>query len=299
MTKTKSVKLFVTMLFASTMTLFTQNTSFADESSFGYLYTTDSLPKGQWEFEQHQTARSGKARGSYFSLDLKDEIEYGITDRLSGALYLKSGYLTLTDVYNPEDVSTNLPNLSSYDINCVSLEFKYRLLSPYTDALGLTVYFEPEMSIRDHMTGESKTEKSVEFRLIAQKNFFDDQLIFASNLMLEPEWEGGGAKELWFEWTMGSSYRFRENWSLGLEFRNHREYPNMDLGHQEHSAFFLGPNVHYGTQSWWATLTLLPQIVGSPQNLGKDANGIEIADATKHLGQHEKLEIRLKFGINL
>ncbi len=273
--------------------------TWADESLFSYLYTTESLPKGQWEYEQSQTLRSGKARGSYLSLDLKNEIEYGITDRLSGALYLKSGYLSLNNVYDPEDVSKDLPNRSSFDFNCVSLEFKYRLLSPYLDGFGLSVYVEPEISIRDHMTGEPLPEKSLEFRLIGQKNFLDDLLVFASNIMFEPEWEGAGKKELWFEWTMGTSYRFRENWSLGLEFRNHREFPNMDLGKQEHSAFFLGPNIHYGTQGWWANLTVLPQIMGSPQDLGVGADGVKVSDNSRHLGQHEKFEIRFKFGINL
>ena len=36
----------------------------ADEALFGYIYTTDSLPKTQWEYEQIQTLRTGKARGT-------------------------------------------------------------------------------------------------------------------------------------------------------------------------------------------------------------------------------------------
>jgi hypothetical protein len=72
----------------------------------------------------------------------------------------------------------------------------------------------------------------------------------------------------------------------------------MELGDQEHSAFFLGPNIHYGVEKWWVTFTILPQIYGEPTNLGIGANGAPITDPVLHLGQHERLEARLKFGVN-
>jgi hypothetical protein len=72
----------------------------------------------------------------------------------------------------------------------------------------------------------------------------------------------------------------------------------MDFGAQEHSAFFLGPSVHYGSQSWWITLTVLPQITGHPKSLGIGADGREITDSRLHLGQHEVFETRFKFGLN-
>src|SRR6478752_3273085 len=104
--------------------------AWADEALFGYLYTTESVPAGQWEFEQIQTLRTGKARGSYTSIDFRTEIEYGVTDRFTTALYLNSSYLRQVGVYDPEDVSVNLSDQNSYNINGTSLEFRYRLLSP-------------------------------------------------------------------------------------------------------------------------------------------------------------------------
>jgi hypothetical protein len=273
----------------------------ADEALFGYLYTTDSLPAGHWEYEQIQTLREGKARGSYTSLDLRNELEYGVTDRFSASLYLNSSYIYTKNVYDPEDVSQNLPDQNDFGINGVSVELKYRLLSPYLDPVGFSIYAEPEIEIRDAQAGASEIERAIELRAILQKNFLDDTLIAAGNLMLEPEWEladGARARELWAELTFGVSYRFMPNWYVGLEFRNHREFPDMDLGQQEHSAFFVGPNVHYGSEKWWATLTFLPQIYGHPQDLGRGGDGVEIADSRLHLGQHEVFETRLKFGIN-
>jgi hypothetical protein len=91
----------------------------------------------------------------------------------------------------------------------------------------------------------------------------------------------------------------RDNWFAGFEFRNHMEFVDMNLGNQEHSAFFVGPSVHYASEKYWWTLTALPQVSGWPRNLGTGADGRTIADSNDHLAQHEKFEIRLRFGIPL
>jgi len=277
-------------------------TARGDEALFGYLYTTDTMPADHWEYEQWNTAREGKARGNYFAFDLRNEFEYGVTDRFSASLYLNSTYIYTNDVYDSENYAMNLPDQSAFDVNGMSVELRYRLLSPYTDGFGLALYMEPEVAVRDNMTGLEESERELEFRVILQKNFMDDLLVVASNFMLEPEWEtmeGMYAKELWAELTLGGSYRFAPNWYAGLEFRNHMEFTDMDLNQQQHSAYFFGPNIHYGTQKWWWTLTILPQIVGWPRDLGIGADGQDISDYSRHLGEHEKIEARFKFGVNI
>jgi hypothetical protein len=294
-----SMRLF--LLLCLVLILFSPSV-FADEAMFGYLYTTDTLPQGHWEYEQVNTLREGKAQGNYLAFDLRNEIEFGITNEFTGSVYINSSYIFTDNVYNPDMVSMNLPNQNGFDVNGMSMEFKYRILSPYLDPFGFMVYMEPEISVRDPMTGLDTIERAVELRLIFQKNFLDDLLITSANIMAEPEWElddGNFSKELWMEFTAGATYRFRPNWWLGLEMRNHREFTDMNFGNQEHSAFFLGPNVHYGIQKWWATLTILPQIFGEPTILGVGYNGVVIQDPTLHLGQHERLEVRLKFGVNI
>ena len=63
----------------------------------------------------------------------------------------------------------------------------------------------------------------------------------------------------------------------------------MSLSNQEHAAWFAGPTLHYGAQKWWATATLLPQIGGWPHEDGSKL----------HLDEHERIETRLKIGVNL
>jgi len=272
----------------------------ADEALFGYVYTADTLPAGKWEYEQWNTVRTGKSGGSYTAFDLRNEIEHGFTDRFTSALYLNSAYHHVHNVPDDEDTTTTLPEQNSFDITGVSLEMKYNVLSAYKDFMGLTLYLEPELSVMDKITGEPTIERGIEGKVILQKNFLQDNLVLAANFTAEPEWEiehgDERSKGLAFEMTTGASYRFVANWAAGLEFRNHREFPNFE--HQEHQASFLGPNLHYANKAWWATLSVLPQISGRPTFLGFDANGNPVGDSSRHLAEHEKLEIRLKFGYN-
>ena len=101
------------------------------------------------------------------------------------------------------------------------------------------------------------------------------------------------------ELGLGGSYRFAPNWFTGAEFRNRREFSNQNFGRQVYSAYFLGPTVHYGGKQWWATLAIMPQISGSPQNLGQDALGNTVQDGSRYLGKQEKVEVRLKIGVNI
>ena len=47
----------------------------------------------------------------------------------------------------------------------------------------------PSLSVRDRMTGDDAIERALEGRIILQKNFLNDELVTAGNLMFEPEWE--------------------------------------------------------------------------------------------------------------
>ena len=60
----------------------------ADEPLFGYVYTTDLLPKGKWEFEQWITGRYKQSQGRYLGLPMRTELEYGVADNFQIAGYL-------------------------------------------------------------------------------------------------------------------------------------------------------------------------------------------------------------------
>lgn len=249
----------------------------ADERFFTYIYETDLLPQGKWEFEQHTTFRKGYPDGDRnFSAniwDFREEIEYGVTDKFS-----VSGYLN----FNSTEYVARTPgfqNSNDTSFGGVSAEFKYQLLSPNTDPVGVALYFEPTYS------GD---EQELEYKLLFSKNL-GDKWVLAGNVTYEQEWEqeeGTTEKESVFELTAGAAYRITPNWSVGLEARYHSVFTGLTLDDDIGTGIFLGPNIHYGTKDWWATFSVLPQLTGNPSDGGINRS------------EHQTFEARLIFGIN-
>jgi len=249
----------------------------ADERFFTYVQEADVIPKGGWEFEQWVTFRKGYLEGDrafdQYLWDFREEMEYGFTDKLSG-----SGYLN----FQQEQIVAQQPGLtdsSQFSFKGVSAEVKYQLLNPYTDPVGIALYFEPTYN---------GNEQELEYKLIFSKNL-GDKWVLAANATFEQEWEkedGQTERESVLEFTFGAAYRFAPNWSVGLEARYHEVFEGATLNQHLASAWFLGPNIHYGTSRWWATFTLLPQISGTPN------------DGRINITEHQIFEARLIFGIN-
>jgi hypothetical protein len=284
----------------------------AGEGIFNYLYTTDLVPRGRAEFEQSVQGKFGKWQGDYTNVLFRTEYEYGITDNLQVALYLNNRHVSAAadnrdGTTGGEDVPASadpLRRYRSWRFESVSAEFICRVLSPYRHPIGVALYLEP---------GYGPREREIETRLIVQKNFLDDQLIWAANVMVEWEWEEVVAnpfatpgseealahpeRDMMLDLTTGVSYRFAPRWSAGLEFRNHNEFASHNFSAQEHTAFFLGPNLHYATKRWWATLLVLPQLpigraFSDEQKSAAFRHGLIFGD------EHERIEIRLKAGFS-
>jgi hypothetical protein len=277
------------------LSAFSPNGSRADENFFGYSYGSETLPKGTWETYLWSTWRTDKGNGNYDALDLRLELEHGFTDRFQTSVYLNGSYWNTRDT-GPVDEDTGafeIPNQSTIAFKGVQVELKYAVLSPYKDGLGLAFYLEPGYFKRDSITGKPVTAYELEPRIILQKNFLEDRLISVLNLTGEFEWEKEESdepfeKELELEATGGLAYLIAPNWYLGVEGRYKAVYPNWNLGTREAWAFFAGPAVHYAAKKWWATLTVLPQLSGSPNAPGRSSS--------LHLDEFERLEVRLKIG---
>src|SRR5215467_15667914 len=68
----------------------------ADERRFTYTYEPETLPEGGAEFEQWVTLRTQRTsggevkQGNYNLWELREELEYGVTDNYSVSLYLNT-----------------------------------------------------------------------------------------------------------------------------------------------------------------------------------------------------------------
>jgi hypothetical protein len=287
---------------------FYANIASADENLFGYVKGAETMPKGTFELDQQLTYRADKGVGSYHAWDSKTELEYGVTDKFEAAVYLKAQAIDtkgiVVNAYIPGDEQYG-PRLSG-----VGTEFKYMFLSPAKDDFGLAGYLDLGYSWLDPHSGLDKDTYSVEAKLIGQKYFMEGQLVWAGNLGIEAvyakrdalsasrqaslpvdfDWPIDNEMEVELSVGTGLSYRFAPNWSLGAEALYESEYETT-VG-QERWSVFAGPNIHYGGEKFWATLTAFHQLkgYGNPNDAQLD-NNLQLIERTKN-------EIRLKVGFD-
>lgn len=278
----------------------------AEESQFGYVYTTDLLPKGAKEVEQWATWRHQKVAGKYDEVEGRTEVEYGLTDNLQGALY--ANYASARAYHNGPDGATTPPEQFADKTNVgadqnwhgkrfvgVSGELIYRALSPYTDPIGLAFYFEPVVGPKF---------REIESKIILQKNFLDDRLVTAFNATYAPEWrlvdsEKKPGAHTWnaetdINYNFAASYRFAPNWSAGMELVNEHEYNSYHLHHETNSGYFTGPSIHYGGKQYFVTVTALEQLPWATGH-GSTVDGAVVGHRD-YDNDYEKFRLRVKAG---
>lgn len=300
----------VLLAIASSLLMLIADPAHADESLFGYSYTAEALPQGALEFGTALTRRWDKGMGRYVALDSQVEIEYGITDRFTGSVYLLG---LAVDHQGAFPVANNTgaalyPDRKDNFFRGAKFNLKYNILSPYlNNGLGLSVFLEPQYIQRFKVDGSATSQIELEGGVIVQKNFFNDQLVLAlnaivsrerrilldSNNTIEHEWELTN--------TFGASYRFAPKWSAGIEGRHHMDLlkdPADGKFKKNQFSMYLGPSIHYAEKKWWLTATYLRQVRGDPtygNSVGAVTGGVT---SNLHLDENEKNEFRLKFGYN-
>jgi hypothetical protein len=248
----------------------------ADERRFTYVYEPETLPAGAMEFENWVTLRAGRTSAvgqkNFNRWDLRQELEYGVTDRYTVAVYLNEKAESFEDPGTDEDVS-------EFEFEGFSLENRYNVLNPAEHAVGFTLYLEGRYS------GE---EAEIEQKLIFGQRHGNWK--WALNLEHATEWEDNLEEvEGEFGASLGLARDLGNNWSIGLEARNETLVPEYE--EFESSAVFVGPVVSYRQEKWWAALTVLPQVYGWNHEGSDDNSHLDLAE-------HEKLNIRFLVGIN-
>lgn len=266
--------------------MFSASAARANERLFTYTYEPETMVQGDTEFENWVTLRTQRddevGQHNYNKWELRQEFEYGVTDYYSVSLYLNESYEYFsakeTDDTTGEDTVVKTHE-SAFD--GVSIENRYMVSNPATNPVGLTLYFEPRFS------GEAL---ELEEKVIVGQRAGDWK--WALNISHATEWtEDFDKKEGELEFTFGLTREVNKRWNLGLEFRNHNEFP--DYAEWENTAFFVGPVVTYRQEKWWITVTALAQVYGknyrSPDPDGKSNFELE---------GHEYLNVRCILGID-
>jgi hypothetical protein len=252
----------------------------ADNRRFTYVYEPELLPQGAMEFEQWITLRTQRTKGgevqqgNFNRWELREELEYGVTDNYSVSLYLNTAAESFRDYSQSPPADT-----SHFDFEGVSIENRYMVLNPVNHAVGLTLYLEPRFS------GD---EAEIEQKILLGQRYGDWKWAF--NLSHATEWSDNlHTVEGEVEASFGLARDLSKQWAVGIEIRDHNELPDYRIW--ENTALFVGPVISYRQEKWWAALTVMPQVYGA------NFNGNPGADSWLELEAHERVNIRLLFGI--
>jgi|ERR1051326_8775492 len=213
--------------------LFLPSVCFAGARHFTYVYEAPTSPPGSVEIENWATAAFN---GGFTDAHFRHEIEIGITEHFQASVYLANW-----DYTRSENRGTHYQSSS--------LELIYNVTNPVADPVGISLYQEISGGRRNF---ESET------KLIAQKNF--GPLILAYNVALEAEWEEVGLREHngEIQQALGASYEISPRVSMGVEMLHEILLPGWKSAAAENN-FFLGPNLSYRGDGWFATITALAQ----------------------------------------
>jgi len=300
------------------------NTAHAGENLWLYAQGTDTRPDGSFEFKLKDTIRIDKDSGSYVFHDIRPEIEYGITDKLTvyGELMIFDHNYSGIEVGN-DPVHESQENAGgSFDktqYGGFEVGLKYNILSPYKDFMGLSIGLGYEDRDTYRLDGAEIDQKSWVVTIFTQKNFFDDKLnlVFMPKVEFERRTTPGAdviEDEISLEFALAASYRFRPNWNIGVEFRHQSDYLSvvedgvretnakgeeikpskffageLQLGDQFQRGNYFGPSIHYAQQRWWATASLLYQVNGGGSSRAFNKGN-------RNFDEHEKYHVGLNFG---
>jgi len=276
--------------------------AYAGEDLLGYLKGAETLPQHGLELYQILTLRNDKGQGSHNAYDYKTEVEYGVTNSLSTSIsvmaqkVIRSGLVV--NGYLPEQTD------SGNYLSGLEFEVKYNFLSPAKDDFGLSGSMALVHNWKDKHSGVSKKTTSLEMNMIMQKYFLEGEAVWhgllgtestyadrspLSNASPEFEWSTSPEVELELKAGTGLSYRFIPKWYLGGEVLYETEF-ETDVG-QERWSYFAGPSLHYGSESWWTTLTWFKQLSGGGEEYKGQKSGYHLIEKTKN-------EVKLKVGFN-
>jgi hypothetical protein len=227
---------------------------FAGARHFTFLYEAPTAAPGSFEIENYATTRF---TNGFTEAVFRNELEIGITEHFQASIYFANWNYTRRGADR------------GVHYESTSVEVIHNLTNPVTDPIGISLYQEISAG-RRVFESESK--------LILQKNF--GPLILAYNFTLEAAWEGEGLGERNGELQniFGASYELTPRVSVGAEMLHEIILPDWRSSETENN-FFIGPNISYRGDRWFATITALAQ--------------------TTHTEGEADYQVRLIFGVSL
>ena len=224
----------------------------ADDQPFLTLDATDIEPELGHELEQNFVWLSGKSGQSFNAVEGESELEYGYSDQIQLAAAVAYDWTRQRDHTLPLG-----PAVSGTAIDGVSGEAIYQALNVYFDPIGLGVLVAP---------GVGRNARSIETKLLLQKNFFNDRLRAVVNLGGEigSERDAGAWSDV-SALTVGAgiAYNITWEWSAAIEFNAEHDFDGLLLNGRAiptASNFYAGPTIQYVAHPWTASVGVQTQL---------------------------------------
>lgn len=224
----------------------------ADDQPFLTLDTTDIEPEMANELEQNFTWASGKSGRTFNSIEGETEFEYGFSDQVQLVAAAEYDWTRERD-----HLVSGAPAVDGTAFDAIRAEMIYQAMNVYFDPVGLALLVSPSVG---------RNSRSVEAKLLLQKNFFNDRLRTAINVggafgaeRADSAW--GDVSALTFD--AGIAYNITWEWSAGLEFDAEHDFDGLLLNGRAvptSSTFYVGPTIQYVTLPWKFTLGAQAQL---------------------------------------
>jgi hypothetical protein len=197
----------------------------AQDRYFGRTYTTNILPKGNFDIELWHTSRFGHEDEYFHAMDQRFEYEVGLGGNVQTAFYFNR-YQT--------SVSDSTGEIHQFSEIGFSNEWKWKVTKP-TSELGTALYAE---------LGVKGDELELETKLILDRSF--GKSLIAFNTVYELEWEAAREQretkfelaETPLELDLAYMYNLSTSFGAGIEVR---DYNQITKGSWEHSVLFCRP----------------------------------------------------------
>ena len=245
-------KVSAALLLAGTLSASLGGAARADDQPFLTLDATDIEPESGHELEQKFVWLSGKSGQSFNAIEGESELEYGYSDQIQLAAAIAYDWTRQRDHTAPLG-----PAVGGTAIDGISGEAIYQALNVYFDPIGLGVLVAP---------GVGRNARSVEAKLLLQKNFFNDRLRAVVNLGGEigSEREAGAWTDVSaLTFDAGIAYNITWDLSAAIEFNAEHDFDGLLLngrGIPTATTFYAGPTIQYVAHPWTASVGVQTQL---------------------------------------
>jgi hypothetical protein len=258
------------------------------EHLFGFTEGSDIGSKGEREFKNETTFRTGKAAGSFAAGTSEAELKYTLSDNVRVSTAATLAYFDIHGVPGLGDANRGA-------IQSASFSARFRLLERDKAPVGMTFSIEPHWGFVDETKGLRIGHFGTEAAILMDRELIPHRLMAALNIQFENDRVRSVAPgALQHESILGSGLALTAQLSSGLwfggEVRYLRSYEGAALDVFSGQAVYVGPTAFVSLpNNYWLSAAVNIQV------WGRAAGTADSLDLTNFERYQAKLRVGFSF----